>query len=238
MGVKSDIAKAWGCSRPYVSKCIKAGCPFDSVESANAWRAANSKEGMGHKSRHRKPITLQPSAVVVVPVTEVQTPQAESADGIRSGDIEAMALRARESEQQAYAALRDLQNLSRGIDETGKLSDADIAAQRQAALGLVPGALRSYTQASKMRLDVEKKLAIVLEERGKLVRVDAVWEQIQDVLLPVIDSVKQLPKLTAKRANPENPMRAEAAITEEVNIILRRMQTVIERAGRASMEGV
>lgn len=195
---------------------------------------------MGHKSRHQKPITLQApvEAVTIPPPLSPPTsqPVAESTDGVRSGDIEAMALRARESEQQAYRALCDLQNLSRGIDETGSLSAADIAAQRQAALGLVPGALRSYTQASKMRLDVEKKLAIVLEERGKLVRVDAVWEQIQDVLLPVIDSMKQLPKLTAKRANPENPMRAEAAITEEVNIILRRMQTVIERAGRAAKE--
>ncbi len=234
MGVKSDIAKAWGCSRPYVSKCIKEGCPFDSVESATAWRVAHSKEGIGHKSKHGKPLLAAEPTAEVAPEPEPEF----SAEQISAGDIEAMALRARESEQQAYAALRDLQSLSRGIDPAGKMSADELAEQRQIALGLVPGALRSYTQASKMRLDVEKKLAIVLEERGKLVRVDAVWEQIQDVLLPVIDSVKQLPKLTAKRANPENPMRAEAAITEEVNIILRRMQTVIERAGRAAKEGV
>lgn len=233
MRIRSQIAQAWGCSRPYVSKCIAQGCPIDSVEAATAWRVAHSKEGMGHKSKHGKP--LAPAAPTIEVETKTETEF--TAEQISAGDIEAMALRARESEQQAYAALRDLQSLSRGIDPAGKMTADELADQRQSALGLVPGALRSYTQASKVRLDVEKKLAVVLEERGKLVRVDTVWEQIQDILLPVIDSLKQLPKLTAKRASPDNPMRAEAAITEEVNIILRRMQTVIERAGRAAKEG-
>ena len=47
----AEVARAWGTSRAYVSKCVKRGCPLDSQEAANAWRVENSRYGVGYRSR-------------------------------------------------------------------------------------------------------------------------------------------------------------------------------------------
>ncbi len=224
------LADEWGCSKAYVSRMINhEGCPTDSIEAASKWRLSRSKEGVGHKSKGRK------HAPIIAPIMPPAMPQPAPIDKkpvSTEADIEAMAERAQESERNAYAALQALQLMANGIDPTGKLSEAEVMAQREAAIGLVPSAMRIYTQASKTRLDVEKKLSSELERRKRLVRVDEVWSAIQDVIMPSIDALKQMPKLVSSRANPDNPAKAEAAIVEEVNVLLKRMRAAIDRAER------
>ncbi len=37
------LASHWGCSQPYVSKCVQKGCPTHSFEAADQWREAHTK---------------------------------------------------------------------------------------------------------------------------------------------------------------------------------------------------
>jgi len=39
----SEIARDWGCSRQYVAKCLKAGCPRTSLEEARCWRTERTR---------------------------------------------------------------------------------------------------------------------------------------------------------------------------------------------------
>lgn len=65
----TEIARHWGTSQPYVSKCKKAGCPTHSLKAADQWRAANASKKAGKpagdepgpKSRGRPPKPVKPS---------------------------------------------------------------------------------------------------------------------------------------------------------------------------------
>lgn len=49
----TEIARDWGTSRAYVSRCIQRGCPVVSLEEARAWRVANSRYGVGYRSKKK-----------------------------------------------------------------------------------------------------------------------------------------------------------------------------------------
>lgn len=39
----SAISKDWGCARSYVQRCVKRGCPTDSLANSHLWRQANTQ---------------------------------------------------------------------------------------------------------------------------------------------------------------------------------------------------
>lgn len=68
MPTVTEIAKHWGTSQPYASKCKKAGCPTHSLKAADQWRAAHAskratgaKEPEVEKRRGRPMKPLEPS---------------------------------------------------------------------------------------------------------------------------------------------------------------------------------
>lgn len=42
MPSQREIARDWGCAPSYVAKCVKKGCPTDSLAAARKWRATDA----------------------------------------------------------------------------------------------------------------------------------------------------------------------------------------------------
>jgi hypothetical protein len=69
MPTVTEIARHWGTSQPYASKCKKLGCPTHSLKAADNWRAANAsrqskgaaKEPEVAKTKGRPMKPLEPS---------------------------------------------------------------------------------------------------------------------------------------------------------------------------------
>lgn len=218
--------------------------PFDAgsdlaswtFETADRWRAANSPEGVGHKSMGFRDDAITPAGAGVMSaplVGEVKAvldkgPPVAAAGGVDGDGIEALAARAQAAEVNAYHALAAAYAQARmEIVDGGDLGA--VATARMNAASSLPGLQRTYVQAANARLDVERRVMEELERRGILIEVDEAWKMVSEAMRPVVDGLGQLPKLVAVRANRENPGQAEAAITEGVNVIIAAARRAVER---------
>lgn len=81
-----QIARDWGTSREYVTKCVKKGCPIDSFEAARLWRDAHARQRP--PTNPKQLARLEDSGVprVTVSVTPSKTMDETLQNAIRAAD--------------------------------------------------------------------------------------------------------------------------------------------------------
>ncbi len=231
----TGYARHAGCDKGYVSRLVNhRGMPTGSYEEADRWRAANASEGVGHKSKggDKAPVVMtRELACEVADALVAELPPVDDAVAVDGDGIEAAAVRARDAERQAHLALRDAAAKARLALNTSGMEAADISRVRMDAAAALPGLLRTWTQAARVRLDIEKRATDLLREQGDLAPVGEVWGVLLEVVQPIVDGLKHLPHIVGPRANPDNPGAAEAVLREECDALLRRVQRVASSKG-------
>ena len=213
MGLHKEIAAAWGTSPAYVYKQAKKGCPIDSVEAAVEWRHANSKLGVGYRSK-TAPGTPPESGESVAEAVEDGGEQGSTAGShtgaggegskerkIRLKSVEASLKNSIAVEEQAAAAVKR-------VEEKAK-KDPRFLDQMVTAVNV-------YNKAQAGRMDAEKRVQELQEERRQLIRVEHATEIIQRAWGPLLARLRSAPKRAAPKANPENDVLAEEVFREEI----------------------
>lgn len=198
----TEVSKDWGCSRAYASRCItKKGCPTDTIEKANAWRTANSKYGVGYRSKGASGVT--PSAAA--------PPSSRSESREREKDTSPTALRDLTSiESSLTAAIEVEQEAHRLVIEAQKARTDAILAVRIAA----------YTKAQANRLEAEERVQKYLTAQRILVpfiEAKAEARRGYDALIP---QLRALSKNAGPLCNPENALRATQILDAQIEAII------------------
>ncbi len=186
----ADIARDWGTSRAYVSKCLKKGCPNVSLEAAREWRVANARYGIGYRSKSAK---SEPEPVAAAPVP-VEAPTRDLST------VDASLLAAIDVEREAYRLVQEAQR---------DRNDAQISIRIQA-----------YNRAQSNRLDAERLVVEYREKTGELISLDAARALIHRAWSPHINRLRALPKRCALSVNPSDDIRAEKVLVDEIEAVI------------------
>jgi alpha-beta hydrolase superfamily lysophospholipase len=194
------IADSWGTSRAYVYKLAKKGCPIDDLEQATLWRTANSKLGIGSRSKK----TLQTHHQEGGKLVEVQSYR-KTPTKIKVKTIEQSLKQAIAVEQQSAEAVDRLR-------EAGELDR-------------IVTAINAYNKALQNRLETEKRVLELQEAQKKLIPIDVAKQIIQRAWQPLLTRLRSAPKRAALKANPIDDALAEAAFREEIEIAIAEGQS-------------
>jgi phage terminase Nu1 subunit (DNA packaging protein) len=203
-----EIAEALKLSKGQVSKLVAQGMPLDSVDSAQAWRAAHSKEGAGHKSH---------SASVAASARSIGEKLRRPGGALATApdDPAGTLARMRETEQRSYdlidAALKKARESQR---------DEDYAA--------LPGLIRSYNQAAANSLAAASAWERHCRELGEVAPIEHLENVLDMVLEPLMAQLANLPALIAPKANPAAPAVAESVIRAELESIRTQLAKALE----------
>lgn len=201
-----DIAAALKLSKGMVSKLVARGMPTDSVEAAQAWRVAHSKEGVGHKSH---------SDSVAATAAALAAPQRPGGALATAPDDPAGTVdRMREIEQRSYAL----------IDEALRKATKSLSSDDYAAL---PGLLRSYHQAAANSLAAAAAWEKHCLAAGEVAPVEHLKNVLLITLEPLLAQMGNLPALIGPKANPAAPLVAEEAVRAELESLRRQIATAI-----------
>ena len=197
----TKIAKDWGCSRAYASKCIGRGCPNDTLEKARAWRVEHAKYGVGYRSKG--------GAGVLAAHGEGDVPAAKSPPGKK--DTSPTELRDLSSiESSLTAAIEVEQQAHRLVIEAQKAKTDAILSVRIAA----------YSKAQANRLEAEERVQkYLLAQRILVPFADAKTEARKgyDALIP---QLRALAKNAGPLCNPENALRATNILSQQIEAII------------------
>ncbi|MEA3207879.1 MAG: hypothetical protein QOE70_936 [Chthoniobacter sp.] len=205
----AEIARAWGCSRAYVSKKIKAGCPTDSLEAARAWRVKHAVRGIGFRSKGSK-LEAEIASEAPAPIAEkggevAQVPKGEGGGpALRSKDLATI-------EDSLAAAIEVEQEAHRLVIEAQLARNDEILAIRIAA----------YSKALDGRLSSEEKVQKFKERQGVLVTMDFAKQLIRRAWVPLLTRLRSIPKRAAVKANPHDDVHAEQVISIEIEDAIR-----------------
>jgi hypothetical protein len=194
----AEIARAWGTSRAYVSKCIKKGCPTDSIESASAWRAKTAKYGVGYRSKGAKTAAPEPA-----PEPETVEKRLVITSVMITRDLTSV-------DQSLEAAVEVEQEAHRLVMEAHRDQNDDLLAVR----------IQSYNKARDGRLQAEKMVVEYREKVGQLISLDAARALIQKAWGPHINRLRALPKRAALKVNPADDVRAEGVLVDEIESVI------------------
>jgi hypothetical protein len=199
-----DIATALKLSKGQVSKLVAQGMPTDSVDMAQAWRVAQSKEGTGHKS-HSASVADSARALAIPrrPGGALATAPDDSAGTVT---------RMREIEQRAYALI------DCALVKAAKSQSTDDYAA-------LPGLLRSYHQAAANSLAAAAAWEKHCRDAGEVAPIEHLKNVLLITLEPLMAQLGNLPALIAAKANPAFPAVAESAIRAEVEALRRHVAT-------------
>lgn len=221
----AEIARDWGTSRAYVSKCVGKGCPTSSLEAAREWRQNNATYGVGYRSKSRPKQTSEKRSETST-LDENESPPPENrvgespppgssppiADSIRVSRS-SVDLRSLESslqaaivvEQEAYSLVRKAQ------EEEGKTS-------------VLEARIRAYNSARDGRFAAERAFREEMERQRVLVplaEAKALCRRGYDVIVPLLRS---LPKNASALCNPSEPLHAARILEREVEAIIAQAQ--------------
>ncbi len=204
------IARAWGCSRAYVYKCIGRGCPQTSVEAATEWRSAHAVHGVG--SRGANPPSPAPSGAAPANETSGRDDIPDSGNRVgkrvRLGTIEASLKRAITNEEMCAQEV----DASRGYPAKLLVS------------------INAYNRAQANRMETEKTLLKLQQERRELIHIDAALEMMSRAWLPLLARLRSSPKRVAMKANPSDDVLAEAVFAAEIEEAIAEGQASYEEA--------
>ncbi len=201
------LGKLWGTSRAYASKCIKNGCPTNSIEAANQWRQAKSRYGVGYRSKHKPPSVPNAPEPTNFHNDEEDEGEPEPAENRTSaggaGGLDSL-------ERSLRKAISVENEAHRLVAEAQKARNDDTIAIRIAA----------YTKAQKGRLDAEEQIVKLKEKIGILIPVDKAKALIRRSFLPLLTRLRSLPKRAAFKVNPADDVHAEAVLREEMEDVI------------------
>lgn len=208
----TELGKLWGTSRAYASKCIKNGCPTDSIEAANQWRKAKSRYGIGYRSKHKPAaVEQQPSASKTQNSAAEERGDRERADRDRA-DLEVGV------EAGGLASLE--RSLRKAIEVENEAHRLVAEAQRGKNDDTISIRIAAYTKAQKGRLDAEEQIVKLKEKIGLLISVDKAKALIRRSFLPLLTRLRSLPKRAAFKANPADDVHAEAVLKLEIEEVI------------------
>lgn len=183
-----DIAVACGVTETTARNWAKLGCPIDSIESVQSWRAANSKRGRpGDRS------TIKPEYFNVETKSQSETKSEPATDS----SIEAVLDRTKQTELIAFTALQN-------AHDAGNASMYKILTE-------------NHSKAVKARIDAEAAVIETQKLKGTLLTLDdalARWGAIANNIRTLLDS---LPKSIGPRCNPTDPDLAIQALEDWKN---------------------
>lgn len=202
----TQIAADWETSRAYTSKCIKNGCPTDSLESARKWRVENSKYGVGYRSKNApsSPAPAESEAASPTGNPRKSASQSKSSGSpIHSRDlstIEASLAAAIEVEQEAHRLV-----LSAQMEKKDSILSVRIAAYNKAQANRLQA-----QEAVQKYLTVQRVLVPMAEAKAEARRG-------YDVIVP---QLRALSKNAGPLCNPDNPLRAANILAQQVEAII------------------
>lgn len=201
-----EIAKAWGTSPQYVSKvrgqCSRSGEPmpdFRTAKEAKAWYASRRQRSPGD------------------PVGEAPAPVA---GGLCDG-AEILSL----SEMVARLENEDFDEIM--VEHAQRVPIAAYRLYLQAVEAgndtQVSQRIKNWGEAAKQAAAIREKFIEVQERNGQLLSLDIVMDVVGGLLQALVQALDTGGQKYAKRANPENPAVAQAAIHAFVDDIKRRV---------------
>lgn len=199
----TQIAKAWGCSRAYASKCIGKGCPTDSIEKANAWRVETSKYGVGYRSKGGAGIAAPPTAPPEATTPAKHAPRARDTSPTELRDLSNI-------ESSLVAAIEVEQEAHRLVIEAQKARTDNILAVRIAA----------YSKAQANRLEAEERVQKYLLAQRILVPFTEAKAEARKGYDAIIPQLRALSKNAGPLCNPENPLRATKILEQQIEAII------------------
>jgi len=201
----ADIARDWGVSRAYVSKCKAKGCPTDSLEAARAWRNENAKYGIGYRSKTgaNSPEDAEPKASATAPpVSTISPVQSLNLTSLKDSLNAAIQV-----EQEAHRLVLDAQRTS----EKTSILEARI---------------RAYNNARDGRFNAERAFREEMERQNILVPLSeakAIGRRAYDVMLPALRAIGSR---IAPDCNPTDPLIAKRLIDAEVEAVIAQAREV------------
>ena len=190
MPTLQEIADAWGCSQPYVSKLKKLGMPTDTIEGATAWRENN-------RERSGKLTANSISGGVVIP-KDTSTPVSKG--DLSRDDIYGCLARARNTEKVAYAILHN--------------------AQVNNATHKLPNLVKAHREAVKSRMEAEIKVESLQVAMGSKIDADVARNIFARYMMTIRNLMEGLGSSVCRRANPSDPELAKDAISDGVKQII------------------
>jgi hypothetical protein len=190
MATLQEIADAWGCSQPYISKLKNKGMPTDTIENATAWRE-NNRERSG-----KLPSNSISGGVVIPKDTSVPVSKGD----LSRDDIYGCLARARNTEKVSYAILHNAQV----NNETHKL----------------PSLVKAHREAVKSRMEAEIKVESLQVAMGSKIDADVARNIFARYMMTIRNLMEGLGASVCRRANPSDPELAKDAIADGVKQII------------------
>lgn len=202
----TQIAKVWGCSRAYASKCIGKGCPTDSIEKANAWRVENSKYGVGYRSKGGPARPLSPDA-----------------SGAGTDDAERASQKKRDKDT-SPTETRDLSSIESSliaaIEVEQEAHRLVIEAQKERKDAILSVRIAAYSKAQGNRLEAEERVQKYLLAQRILVPFTEAKAEARKGYDAIIPQLRALSKNAGPLCNPENALRATKILEQQIEAII------------------
>lgn len=201
MSVKqADLMRAWGLSRGRISQMVKKGMPLTSLAEAEAWRvahyggsAARHKQGKGDKSN-----STQFGGRDLPPM-----PPPVNSEDLKREDITGTLARLKRNEMLAWEALAEA---------------VDASDENKTLLGQ-----KKFTEASTLRVKLEKDVAALLLQEGETVLMAEAKEYFTQHITAVQMILKNMPVKLAARCNPSDPQLAKQALNEAIEAVFKTL---------------
>jgi hypothetical protein len=198
------IAKDWNVSKPYVHRCVKHGCPTDSLEAARLWREAHASS---KASTNSKQIAKQ--------LGEGQS---------RSSCKQRPASKRELQRNQDHAE-------EPSSDQFADAVDSNVKAQREAwrllQEAMIEGKdskiavrLASHTRSVEALIKASVQQREELERRRILIPLAEAMDMARRGYDVIMQRLKTLPQNVAARCNPTDPLRAMTILESECTEIL------------------
>jgi len=192
----AEIARHWGCTRQHAGHCIKKGCPTTSLAAADSWRLANSRYGVGYRSKGVPEVNLNAKGKVNLPANlahgDSQTPTLEPIAAIPNSG-EAVCVETHEElssmEQSLCAAIAVEEAAYRLVKDAQRLMNDEKLVIRTAA----------YNKAQMGRLQAEEMILKIKERRKVLVPMETAKSIMRRMFVPHLGSLDSFGRANASR---------------------------------------
>lgn len=203
----TEIAKVWGCSRTYASKCIKKGCPTDTIDAATKWRAEHAKYGVGYRSKGGAGVAPSPtdspeSEPSAAPAkTKSRAKDLAPLDVLDLSSIESSLIAAIGVEQEAERLVREAQ-------------------RDRSQRGVMSVCIAAYSKAQANRLEAEERVQKYLLAQRILVPFTEAKAEARRGYDALIPQLRALSKNAGPLCSPENPLRATQILAAQIEAII------------------
>ena len=210
MPSQREIAKDWQCAHSYVAKCVKNGCPTDSLEIARAWRKLHAS----------KRATTSPKQLAKLVIQEKNDDSPEA----REHRKEYLKDRPEGTRFPTDTPLEDaLLNARQAAAEAWRLLSESMTADQDDLIGV---RLSVHNKALEALFKVESAYREELERRRMLIPLGEAMDIARRGYEVILQRLKALPQNVAPRCNPADPHIAMTMLESECTAILLDAQKV------------